>query len=153
YINTSKAVLANPGYQVKNRLTARLDPAVVGYSAADTTQFYRTRLERTRQPPRGRSAALAGAMPFRPANLGAGVAPEGFERPPGVTGATVLADIVNEHFFETMGMPILTGRGFAATDQENSPKVAVVNEAFAQKLLAGNPIGKRVRLLLENDTW
>jgi hypothetical protein len=47
-----------------------------------------------------------------------------------------------------MGMPILT----VEVLRQNSPKVAVVNEAFAQKLLAGNPIGKRVRLL-ENDTW
>jgi predicted permease len=153
YINTSKAVLANPGYQVQHRLTVRLDPGVVGYSAADTTQFYRTLLERTRQLPGVRSAALAGAMPFTTDYLGARVAPEGFELPSGVTGATVGADIVDEHFFETMGMPILSGRGFAPTDQENSPKVAVVNEAFAEKLLAGNPLGKRVRLLLENETW
>jgi predicted permease len=151
--NTSKAVLADPGFAVQHRLAVRLDPSVAGYSAAVTRQFYRTLLERARETPGVQSAALGGAIPFTTDILAARVAPEGFELPPGLTGVTSRADIVDEDFFKTMGMPILAGRGFLASDQENSTKVAVVNEAFAQRLFKGNALGKRVRLAIEDETW
>jgi putative ABC transport system permease protein len=47
-------------------------------------------------------------------------------------------------------MPILRGRSFAITDRKDSPRVAVVNNAFAEKYLGADPIGKRVRLENEN---
>jgi predicted permease len=50
-------------------------------------------------------------------------------------------------FFETLRMPILSGRDFAETDTANSPKVAIVNQAFVAKFLVGqNPLGKTFRL-------
>jgi ABC-type antimicrobial peptide transport system permease subunit len=56
------------------------------------------------------------------------------------------ANIVDEHFFGTLRMPILAGRGFLPRDRADSPNVAVVNEAFAQRFFAGNAVGKRVRI-------
>ena len=50
---------------------------------------------------------------------------------------TSAMDTVDEGYFETMGVPILRGRGFRASDTAASPRVAVVNEQFAQALLAG----------------
>jgi hypothetical protein len=55
---------------------------------------------------------------------------------------------VSSDFFETMRMPILNGRAFAATDvdtQSPAPVVipVVINEAFVQTFFPGeNPIGK-----------
>lgn len=51
---------------------------------------------------------------------------------------------VGPDFFEAMGLPLLTGRGFGAQDTETSPKVAVISEAMAQQLFRGSsPLGKR----------
>lgn len=46
-------------------------------------------------------------------------------------------------FFETMGIPLLAGRGFAESD--TSVTVAVVSEEFARRFFHGrNPVGERV---------
>jgi len=49
-------------------------------------------------------------------------------------------------FFETMGVPILQGRGFQSTDAVSGGIVAVVNERLARTYWKGrNPIGQRLR--------
>jgi predicted permease len=50
---------------------------------------------------------------------------------------------VGDQYFATFRIPIVAGRGFAPTDTETSPKVAVVNQALARKYFPNqNPIGK-----------
>jgi predicted permease len=49
-------------------------------------------------------------------------------------------------YFATLGVPVLRGRDFADTDNENAPLVAVVNEALARASFPGqDPIGRRIR--------
>jgi len=49
-------------------------------------------------------------------------------------------------YFETMGIPIVRGRGFQPADAASGGLVAVVNEKFADTLWRGlDPIGKRVK--------
>jgi predicted permease len=49
-------------------------------------------------------------------------------------------------YFETMGIPILQGRGFVPGDAVSPGMVAVVNERLANTFWAGrNPIGQRIR--------
>ena len=49
-------------------------------------------------------------------------------------------------YFETMGIPIVEGRGFVATDATATGPVAVVNETLVQTFWKGlNPIGQRLR--------
>ena len=50
---------------------------------------------------------------------------------------TSTMDTVDEGFFETLGIPILRGRGFPASDAAEAPRVAVVNEQLRETLLAG----------------
>ncbi len=48
-------------------------------------------------------------------------------------------------YFEALAMPLLAGRPIDARDTAMSPKVAVVNEAFARALTSGqNPVGRHV---------
>jgi predicted permease len=51
---------------------------------------------------------------------------------------------VSANFFETMEIPILLGRGFAASDHDTAVKVAVINETAAKKYFPNeNPVGRR----------
>jgi predicted permease len=51
---------------------------------------------------------------------------------------------VGPDYFKTLQIPLLAGRDFNALDRVGAPNVAIVNEAFARKFLAGaSPVGKR----------
>jgi putative ABC transport system permease protein len=48
--------------------------------------------------------------------------------------------------FDTFGVDISSGRGFHSSDGPDSPKVAIVNESFAEKFFLGeSPLGRRIR--------
>lgn len=52
---------------------------------------------------------------------------------------------VSANYFDVLRIPILKGRGFAATDTLSSPHVTVVNESFARKMFPdGDAIGKAI---------
>jgi ABC-type antimicrobial peptide transport system permease subunit len=54
---------------------------------------------------------------------------------------------VTPRFFEALGIPILAGRGFTASDLGDSPRVAVVSDATARRLWPGqDPLGRRFHL-------
>ena len=56
-------------------------------------------------------------------------------------------------WFETMGIPLRSGRDFEAGDRVGSRPVAIVNETFVRRFLPGEqPIGQSVRLGFEPDT-
>ena len=64
--------------------------------------------------------------------------------------------IVSPEYFHLLGMPLLRGRLFNDRDLEDTPRVAVINQAAARTFWPGkdgkgeDPIGKRVHLLLQN---
>jgi putative ABC transport system permease protein len=46
---------------------------------------------------------------------------------------------VSPTFFDTVGIPVIAGRGFADTDSPRAARVAIVNATFVRDLLAGGP--------------
>jgi putative ABC transport system permease protein len=55
--------------------------------------------------------------------------------------------VVTPRYFESMGIPLLSGRDFAETDTRRSPNVVIINDAFARRHFAGeNPLGHRLKL-------
>ena len=61
------------------------------------------------------------------------------------TDQTEPYNAVGIHFFETLGIPIVAGRGFTVDDTPASPKVAVINQRLAANRFPNqNPIGKRI---------
>jgi hypothetical protein len=53
-------------------------------------------------------------------------------------------------YFETLGIPVLRGRGFGAQDRLGAQRVAVVNEALARRL-GGDGLGARITVGLPSD--
>jgi predicted permease len=83
------------------------------------------------------------------------VGPEGFgftDRP--IPGNVPLAMFngITPGWIGTYGMPLLAGRDVSNDDDAGSPRVALVNQAFARKFLGGaNPIGHTIRPVKEPD--
>lgn len=62
-------------------------------------------------------------------------------------GASISCTAVDDNYFSTLGVPILAGRVFTATDAPKAPEVAVINHFMAEKYWPGqNPLGKTVRI-------
>ena len=58
--------------------------------------------------------------------------------------------VVSPNFFDVMGIPVLSGRGFDDRDSDTSPKVVMINQAAARKYFANeNPVGQRFGSSLE----
>jgi predicted permease len=129
-------------------LMARFDPRLVQYDAEQTHQFYRRLVERIRDVAGVTSVGLTENPPMGLDAFGAlTFVPEGFRMPVDRENFRSAMDTVDEGFFETMGVPVLRGRGFRATDTADAPRVAVVNEQFAKHFWPdGDALGKRIRL-------
>ena len=134
---------------LKDRLLlVRFDPRLVQYNEAQTQQFYKHLTERVRMVPGVQGAALTQNPPLALERLDAVTfVPEGFEMPRDRENLTSTMDTVDEGYFETMGVPIVRGRGFLGSDTADAPRVAVVNEMFAKHYWPGaDAVGKRIRL-------
>jgi putative ABC transport system permease protein len=59
---------------------------------------------------------------------------------------------VSPGYFDTMGIPVVRGRGFNENDTAASTRVAIVNQTFVRRFLGGaNPIGQTFRGMQEGD--
>jgi putative ABC transport system permease protein len=102
-------------------------------------------LDRLRSAPGVRAAAAGFTSPLTGApNRGIGI--EG--RPPKGPGLEDTADfqVVTPDYFRALGARVVRGRDFDTTDQAATTRVAVVNQAFAERYFPGeDPIGRRFR--------
>ena len=78
---------------------------------------------------------------------------DGIDRAPDAPVRWTRLARVDVDFLDAFGTPILSGRDFVQTDAEEGSRVAIVNTAFATRVLDGrDPIGRRVRFPTPSDT-
>jgi predicted permease len=62
------------------------------------------------------------------------------------TGGMTVFRTVSPGYFETMGIPIVRGRGFTEEDRSSAEGVAILDESIARRLFPGeDPLGRRMR--------
>jgi macrolide transport system ATP-binding/permease protein len=142
------SLLDGTGFAKDHLLMVKFDPRLMQYNAAQTQQFYKQLAERVREAPGVQSEALTQNIPMGQDEFyGLAFVPDGFEMPKDRENFNSTMDTVDEGYFVTMGIPILRGRGFLASDTADAPRVAVVNERFAKHYWpGGNAVGKYIRL-------
>ncbi len=140
-------LLQGPGFQTNHLLLTSFNSEMVHYGSAQSEQFYRQLLRRARATPGVRSAVLSSMIPFTFDIDAKPVVPEGHVLKQGEQLPTASDSVVSDGYFETMHVEVLRGRGFLESDQTNSPRVAVVNEHFADRFWPHeDAIGKRFHL-------
>ncbi|HXB75314.1 MAG TPA: ABC transporter permease [Candidatus Acidoferrales bacterium] len=142
-------LLASPaGFRTDHLLTASFNPALARYTPDQAQEFYKDLLDKARALNGVNSAALSQAVPIVPAgNLFTRLVPEGVQLAPGTDAISVVSNTVSEGYFGTVGLPIVDGREFQATDRPDASRVAIVNELFARKYYPNrSAIGRRFRL-------
>jgi predicted permease len=141
------SLLEGTGFAKDHLLMASFDPRLEQYSAAQTQRFYKLLAERVREAPGVQSEALTQNVPFGGDFDGVAFVPDGFQMPRDRENFNSTMDTVDEGYFETMGIPILRGRGFLASDTADASRVAIVNEQFAKRYWPGaDAVGKHIRL-------
>ncbi len=132
----------NFGIATANRYVFHFDPAGAGYTVA-TVPAFNERIEREFSTlPGVQSAGLALYSTLEGDNWGEGLFFEGRPAPPADDHNVSSWDRVSPHFFETIGQPVLRGRGFTEQDTATSRMVAVVNQTFVKKFFPNeDPIG------------
>jgi len=141
-------VLEGNGFAKDHLLMASFDPRLVQYNVAQTQQFYKLLAERVREAPGVQGEALTQNVPLGQEDFdGVAFVPDDFQMPRDRENFNSTMDTVDQGYFETMGIPILRGRGFLASDTAEAPRVAIVNEQFAKHYWPGeDAVGRHIRL-------
>ncbi|MGD0367308.1 MAG: ABC transporter permease [Acidobacteriaceae bacterium] len=131
----------DPGFDPRNIVLFEMRPPQSQYSGTKGTALFRQLEERLATVPGVMSVSPTSVAPLSHSYESDDFKPVGQKEEPGKDSADNAA--VGDRYFATFRIPILAGRGFAPTDTETSPKVAVVNQALAKQFFPNeNPIGK-----------
>ncbi len=131
------------GFRSDHVLLMSIRPALSNYDGPRTGQLYRELYRRFSALPGVKSVTLSGDTPLGGVSYTAGASV------PGSTGGHMNAsvNIVGPHFFETMGIPLLSGRDLNLRDDNHAPQVAVISESVARGLFPGRrPLGQRIQI-------
>src|SRR5262245_30094709 len=117
-----------------------VNPQIPRTDRARFVQLYEEIIEKLQSIPGVESASISSIRPLSGSNWTEGAALEGSD-----STQEVYVQIVRPNYFETMQMPLVSGRALAHSDRQNLPRVAVINETLAKKLFkGGDAIGRHV---------
>jgi putative ABC transport system permease protein len=131
------------GYNIAHILTMSVTEV---QSRATWGSFHRQALERVAKLPGVQYAAFAWGVPLTGNNWPAALEIEG--QPPALKESDKTAlplRAVTPDYFKLMGIELIDGREFRSTDDDKSPNVAIVNQAFADRYFSHeHPIGRKI---------
>ena len=136
----------NVGFNTDNLLTMRIVLPPSKYPEAPQVFNYYTQLqERVRNLPGVVGAGTVDILPLNGGNTTrVYVDGEPVPQPGKETEANMR--VVNEHYFQTLGVPLVAGRWFDERDQDGAPTVVIIGKTIADRMFAGrDPVGRKLR--------
>src|SRR6516225_3833646 len=136
----------SPGFSSTSVFDTSVALTTAGYDAPRAKTFQDELIQRVRALPGVEAAAYARAVPLSYQSFSSSpIAVDGYELPPDEQ-PTAEYNEVSPDYFATMGIPLISGREFTRADDENAPRVAVVNQTMVARYWRGqNPIGQRLQ--------
>jgi putative ABC transport system permease protein len=136
----------NPGFRSANILAATVDLPDSRYRTAAQMRALDERvLARLSVVPGAESVAAVNWIPFKQELVRGDFQIEGGRHLP--RGFLVDKPVVSSGYFRTMGIGVLSGRGFTERDNMTAPWVAIISESVARHLWpGGDAIGKRISM-------
>ena len=143
----------NPGFDVEKLLVLRITPDVTKYRGELVSDYYARVLDAISQLPGVRSAAAVTVLPM--STIGSD-----FYRPYWVDGArpaefaATQANVrmATPGYFSTLGLSLVSGREFSASDAAGAPRVVIVNERLARSAWKDqDPIGRSIIVDYQGD--
>jgi predicted permease len=135
----------NVGFKTQNLLTMFVILPAAKYGDANRqVSFYQEMNEHLRSLP---GVAGVGTVSILPLNTGNTIrfSVEGDPIPPPGQETEANIRIVDESYFQTLGIPLVAGRAFDDRDKADSPGVVIIGKNVADRIFGGrDPIGKRL---------
>lgn len=144
----SAASAFDVGFDPRGLFLAESNTSGLNYEAARTRAYYRDTLQRVRALPGVTEVTLGAVVPLGDSRESRGVAIDGHTAPDGSQFISTATNIVATNYFDVMGIPIVSGRGFVPSDGDDAAAVvAIVNETMARRYWPdGNAVGRQLRL-------
>jgi predicted permease len=142
----------DPGFRTTNLLTFKVDPSLNGYPPQRAKLFYQRLKERLDSLPGLEGAALAVMPVMERAEWDSWVTIDSYSPKTGELPDPHM-NFISPDYFKTMEIPLLAGRDVRRTDVFTSPKVCIVNEAFAKKYFGTiNAVGHKIGMGIDPGT-
>ncbi|MEP6836396.1 MAG: ADOP family duplicated permease [Gemmatimonas sp.] len=145
----------NPGFESNNLLTMQIQGGGGRLvNGALIAEFMQQALNNVRVLPGVEAAAMTSQLPLSDDSDRYGVHFETQPKfnPEDDNGGFRYA--VSDQYFETMKIPLVGGRYFAATDIANAPMVAIINQSFARSRFGNvSPVGQRIKVGGMDGPW
>jgi macrolide transport system ATP-binding/permease protein len=139
-----KAQRTDPGFAIHNVLVIKSDMELHKYDAARATSFENQMEQRIEVMPGVLGVSLGNVAPLGNSFWGTYFNPDDYPSSPDDSKYRVSFSGVGPGYFETLGIPIIEGRGFTQSDVAEGRRVAVISQSVAQHFWPGqNAIGKK----------
>jgi len=142
------------GFDPRNLVFVYADTEGGGLTDERKFQFLQDGMTRLKAIPGVRDATVSNPILLSGGGFGNAMYVQGRDYP----GQRYLAErddvsrvVVAPNYFATMGIPLMSGRGFTEHDHQKAPHVAVINEAAVRKFFPNeNAIGRRVGTAIDD---
>ncbi len=141
------------GFQPDPVLNFSVDPSEIGMSAKQTMELTDNLLSRLHQLAGVEAVSHAGSAPLGYFNNGGDtLVLDGIPAPADPSSIAADYNVVSPEYFSVMGINLLRGRTFLASDDDHGRDVAIVSESAARKYWPNqDPIGRTFRMQSEKD--
>jgi putative ABC transport system permease protein len=135
----------DPGFEAHSLLTMDVSLSTTKYAKPDQQiAFFNDVLQRISAQPGIRSATISATLPLTFKRI-TPVLPDGQPDVPLAQRPFVDIEAISPRWFETMRVPLRSGRTFTSDDNATAPAVVVVNETFARQYWPGqSAVGKKI---------
>jgi len=137
----------SPGFNTTRVLTTGVSLVAAGYDVPQSKIFQDELIDRVNALPGVESAAFARVTPLGYATYSSTpIAVDGYQAPLEEQPA-IDYNQVSPEYFATLGIPLFSGREFTRGDDENAPRVAIVNRTMMMRYWSGrDPVGSRLKV-------
>ncbi len=136
---------ANVGFRTSGLAMVSIETGMLRYDDARSRRFFDEVVARLRGRPDVDAVALASRVPFAVNYNSTNIAIPGLQTALDQMGPSISSGRVSPDYFTTLGIGVLHGRAFVESDAPETPRVAIVNDAFARKYWPGeSAIGREV---------
>ncbi|HYW73187.1 MAG TPA: ABC transporter permease, partial [Pyrinomonadaceae bacterium] len=141
-----RVLQTDPGFNPENILTMTVVLPAEKYTESNSQINFEDQMQqRLRTLPGVASVGTVNLLPLQPGNT-TRVTVEGDPIPPPGQEPEANIRTVSDDYFRTLGVPLVAGRMFDASDKANGQPVVIIGKTMADRMFAsGNAVGRRLK--------